>query len=109
MKKRNRTYDAKTIELDIAADESHDKRGAMQWASRQEKISPAERMVLLGLIAFMNEDGYCWPSRADLMKKTGVGDPARAIRALKEAGLVTEAFPGAKGSGAAILKVEAQI
>ena len=60
-------------------------------------LPTSDKMVMLALADWSNDDGHCWPSMTQLMAKTGLTD--RALRTivgrLKEAGHLTrEERPG---------------
>lgn len=48
------------------------------WAFDVERLSPMEKLVLLALADNADRAGVCWPSQAELARKTGLGE--RTIR-----------------------------
>jgi DNA-binding transcriptional ArsR family regulator len=62
-------------------------------------LGPTDKLVLLSLADWSNDDGYCWPSMSQLASKTGLTD--RSIRAsvgrLRDAGHLTRDERKGKG------------
>lgn len=60
------------------------------WAFEQSCRSPVAKLILVKLADNANEEGYCWPSVALIVKHTGLSE--RAVRAnlgsLEEDGLI---------------------
>lgn len=61
------------------------------WAMEQTTGSPSAKLILVKLADNANEDGYCWPSVALIMRHTELSE--RAVRGhlkgLADAGLIT--------------------
>lgn len=75
---------------------------AMAWAVKQRCASTGQKMVLLMIANYANDDGVCWPRKQTLadaccMSKSAVCDN---INRLKDAGLITvEERGGEPGEG----------
>lgn len=62
-------------------------------------FSPVEKLILLALADWANDDGVAWPSIAKLAQKTGCGERTvqRTLRAAEQAGLLTRHENPGKG------------
>ena len=60
----------------------------MSWAFEESPTRGAERLVLLALAEYANDEGYCWPSMASTARKGGVTRRSviRVIKRLEEKG-----------------------
>jgi len=63
---------------------------AINWAIKNQSISPTQKLVLIVLANRSDEHGKCWPSLSSLMKDTCLGKTAlvTALNVLCEYGLV---------------------
>lgn len=72
---------------------------ALMTAAWSLDLSPTEKLALLALADWANDDGHCWPSMTKLATKTGLTD--RALRAcvgrLVEMGHLTRSENPGKG------------
>lgn len=63
---------------------------AMSWAFARKGLRPIEKVVLLVLADFANDDGECWPGQASIAERADVSD--RTVRtvlvALEEQGVL---------------------
>lgn len=59
------------------------------WEARG--LSPKEKLVLLKLADNANDDGECWPSKAHIIRHTGLSEASvkRALRDLRDRGLLS--------------------
>lgn len=62
-------------------------------------FSPVEKLILLAVADWANDDGVAWPSIAKLAKKTGCGERTvqRTLRAAEKSGLITRHENPGKG------------
>lgn len=66
---------------------------AITWAFRQHETSPTQRLVLLAMANYANEDNGARPSRALIEEMTGLSRATvfRAVSDLKKAGVIRDA------------------
>lgn len=71
---------------------------AIEWAFEQNISIPSAKLVLLSLADHANATGYCWPSVARLVKRTGLSRATifRSIETLTGLGLVSQAYEQGK-------------
>ncbi len=64
---------------------------ACVWAWSQT-LTPPQKLTLLALADRANAEGYCWPSRADLMHRTGLSHNtlAKCLAHLKREGMIRD-------------------
>lgn len=72
---------------------------ALMTAIWEMDFTPVDKLVLLALADWANEDGKCWPSIAKIAAKTGCGERTvqRALREAETRGLLTRAEITGKG------------
>lgn len=63
----------------------------MSWVFRNSKAELGDRLVLLAIADFADDDGYCWPSIAKIAEKTLMSERAvqYSVRALESRGELT--------------------
>ena len=73
---------------------------AMQWALSREKITPLEKLTLVVLADLASWDLQCWPTRAQLARRLGVGSNSvtTALRSLERAELIKQTCRPAPGA-----------
>ena len=72
---------------------------ALMTAIWEMDFTPVDKLVLLALADWANEDGKCWPSIAKIAAKTGCGERTvqRALREAENRGLLTRHENKGKG------------
>jgi len=71
---------------------------AIEWAFQQDVAVPSAKLVLLSLADHANATGYCWPSIARIVQRTGLSRATvfRSIETLTGLGLVAQAYEQGK-------------
>jgi DNA-binding transcriptional ArsR family regulator len=62
----------------------------MTWAFEARGLTPVERLILLALADWANDDGECWPGQVSIAEKVEVSESTvrRAIRRLEAAEVI---------------------
>lgn len=64
---------------------------AQNWAWGQKNLTPSQKLVLIAIADYANEDHACFPRQRSLAEKTGIARETclRALTSLEDRGLIT--------------------